>query len=82
MQDHRQAAGSPETGAAPLVGATVSTPPRAALLDAYGAIGAERELRARALGVRLSAILAGYAAALGNGQLLAEALAGLRRAVA
>jgi aminoglycoside phosphotransferase (APT) family kinase protein len=57
-------------------------PARAALLDAYGAVDSEREVRARALGVRLSAILAGYAAAVGNGPLLAEALAGLRRAVA
>jgi hypothetical protein len=39
----------------------------------------DRELRARALGVRLSAFLAGYAAAVGHHALLAEALAGLRR---
>jgi aminoglycoside phosphotransferase (APT) family kinase protein len=54
---------------------------RAAFVDAYGAFDAERELRARALAVRLSALLAGYAAADGRPALLAEALAGLRRAV-
>jgi aminoglycoside phosphotransferase (APT) family kinase protein len=56
-------------------------PARAALLDAYGQVDADRELRARALGVRLSAFLAGYAAAVGHRALLAEALAGLRRVV-
>ncbi|WP_448625159.1 phosphotransferase [Geodermatophilus sp. URMC 64] len=54
---------------------------RAAFLDAYGGLDAERELRARALAVRLSALLAGYAAGDGRPGLLAEALAGLRRAV-
>src|SRR5690242_7459682 len=53
---------------------------RQALLDAYGPVDGERELRARALAVRLSALLAGYAAADARPTLLAEALAGLRRA--
>jgi aminoglycoside phosphotransferase (APT) family kinase protein len=55
---------------------------RAALLDAYGGVDAERELRARCLAVRLSALLAGYAAADERPGLLAEALAGIGRAVA
>jgi aminoglycoside phosphotransferase (APT) family kinase protein len=54
---------------------------RAALLDAYGGIDAERSLRARALGIRLSAFLAAYAADGDRPVLLAEALSGLRRAV-
>jgi aminoglycoside phosphotransferase (APT) family kinase protein len=57
-------------------------PARVALLDAYGRVDAEREVRARCLAVRLSALLAGYAAALGRQGLLAEALAGIGRAVA
>ncbi len=56
-------------------------PAREALLQEYGGVDAERELRARALGVRLSAFLAAHAAAEGRPALLAEALAGLRRAV-
>jgi aminoglycoside phosphotransferase (APT) family kinase protein len=56
-------------------------PSRAALLRAYGGVDAERQLRARALGVRLSGFLAAYAAAERRPSLLAEALAGLRRAV-
>jgi aminoglycoside phosphotransferase (APT) family kinase protein len=56
-------------------------PARQALLDAYGGIDAEREMRARALGVRLSAFLAGYAAAEHQHALLSEALDGLRRVV-
>ena len=55
---------------------------RAALIDAYGGVDAERELRARCLAVRLSALLAGYAAADDRPGLLAEALAGIGRAVA
>jgi aminoglycoside phosphotransferase (APT) family kinase protein len=55
---------------------------RAALIDAYGGVDPERELRARCLAVRLSALLAGYAAAEHRPALLAETLAGLRRAVA
>jgi len=55
-------------------------PARAALLEAYGGVDAERALRARALGIRLSAFLAAYAADLGRPALLAEALNGLRRA--
>jgi aminoglycoside phosphotransferase (APT) family kinase protein len=55
---------------------------RAALIDAYGGVDPERELRARCLAVRLSALLAGYAAAEDRPALLAETLAGLRRAVA
>jgi aminoglycoside phosphotransferase (APT) family kinase protein len=54
-------------------------PARAAFFRAYGEIDAERELRARALGVRLSGFLAAYAAAVERPALLAEALAGLRR---
>ena len=55
-------------------------PVRVAFLRAYGEVDAERELRARALGVRLSGFLAAYAAAVDRPALLAEALAGLRRA--
>ena len=58
-----------------------SGPARAAFGAAYGRVDDERALRARALGVRLSALLAAYAAAEGRPALLAEALAGLRRAV-
>jgi aminoglycoside phosphotransferase (APT) family kinase protein len=61
--------------------AALAGPARAALLDAHGGIDAERELRARCLAVRLSALLAGYAAADDRPTLLAEALAGLGRAV-
>ena len=56
-------------------------PARDALLAAYGEVDAERELRARCLAVRLSALLAEYAAAEGRAALLTESLAGLRRAV-
>jgi aminoglycoside phosphotransferase (APT) family kinase protein len=52
---------------------------RAAFLGAYGVVGPDRELRARALGVRLSAFLARYAADVGRLALRDEALAGLRR---
>jgi aminoglycoside phosphotransferase (APT) family kinase protein len=55
---------------------------RTALLDAYGGIDGERELRARCLAVRLSALLAGYAGADDRPALLTEALAGIGRAVA
>jgi aminoglycoside phosphotransferase (APT) family kinase protein len=58
-----------------------SGPARAACLTAYGEVDAERELRARALGARLSAFLAAYAADVGRPPLLAEALAGLHRVV-
>ncbi len=58
-----------------------SGPARAAFLTAYGEVDAERELRARALGVRLSAFLTAYAADVDRPALLAEALAGLRRVV-
>jgi aminoglycoside phosphotransferase (APT) family kinase protein len=54
---------------------------RAAFLDAYGPVDAERELRARALAVRLSALLVRYAAADARPALLAESLAALGRAV-
>jgi aminoglycoside phosphotransferase (APT) family kinase protein len=54
---------------------------RAAMLDAYGPVDAERELRARALAVRLSALLAGYADTDDRPTLLAESLRGLSRAV-
>jgi hypothetical protein len=52
-----------------------------AIFQAYGEVDAERELRARALGVRRSGLLAVNAAAVDSPALLAEALAGLRRAV-
>jgi aminoglycoside phosphotransferase (APT) family kinase protein len=54
---------------------------RAAFLAAYGGIDPETELRARALGVRLSALLVDHAVAVGNRFLLDEAIAGLRRGV-
>ncbi len=54
---------------------------RAALLSAYGPVPPERELAARVLAVSLCASLAEYAAADDRPVLLAEALAGLRRAV-
>jgi aminoglycoside phosphotransferase (APT) family kinase protein len=54
---------------------------RSAFLTAYGEVDADRELRARALGVRLSALLAAYAADVDRPALLTEALAGLRRVV-
>jgi aminoglycoside phosphotransferase (APT) family kinase protein len=54
---------------------------RRAFLDAYGAVDAEAELRARALAVRLSAILATYALATQQSQLAEESLRGLERAV-
>jgi len=56
--------------------------PRAELFAAYGrSPGPEQELRARVLAVFLSAMLAEYARAQGWPALLAESLAGLRRAV-
>jgi aminoglycoside phosphotransferase (APT) family kinase protein len=58
-----------------------SGPARAAFLAAYEEVDAERELRARALGVRLSAFLTAYAADVDRPALLAEALARLRRVV-
>jgi aminoglycoside phosphotransferase (APT) family kinase protein len=54
---------------------------RRAFLDAYGAVDAEGELRARALAVRLSAILATYALATQQSKLAEESLRGLERAV-
>ncbi|HST82860.1 MAG TPA: phosphotransferase [Kineosporiaceae bacterium] len=56
-------------------------PARAALLAAYGRVEPERELRARALAIRLSGFLVSYAAADARPRLLAESLAGLHRAV-
>jgi aminoglycoside phosphotransferase (APT) family kinase protein len=57
-------------------------PARAALLSAYGApLTAARELAARVLAVSLGAALAEYAADESRAALLAESLAGLRRAV-
>ena len=53
---------------------------RAALLAAYGPVDADTELRARALAVRLSVLLADYAVRDHRPRLLTEALAGLRRA--
>jgi aminoglycoside phosphotransferase (APT) family kinase protein len=55
---------------------------RAALFAEYGRVDPDAEIRARALGVRLSALLADYAAAIGNRSLLVEAGAGLSRVVA
>ena len=54
---------------------------RAALLAAYGPVDAEREARARALAVGLSAALADWATATGERELAVEYLAGLQRAV-
>jgi aminoglycoside phosphotransferase (APT) family kinase protein len=55
---------------------------RAALLDAYGrSVSATQELAARTLAVSLAAYLAEYAADDKRPVLLAEAIAGLRRAV-
>lgn len=54
---------------------------RQAFLDSYGGCTAEQELRARALAIRLSATLATYGLATGQGELAAESLRGLRRAV-
>lgn len=55
-------------------------PARAALLDAYGPVPAERAARARVLAVNISAVLAEYAHAEGRTALLGEALAGIARA--
>ena len=54
---------------------------REAMLSAYGPVDAGTELRARALAVSLCAALADWAAANDEPRLLAEYLAGLRRAV-
>lgn len=55
---------------------------RSAFLDAYAReVDAERELRSRVLAVALCAVLAEYATVEGRPALLAEALAGVRRAV-
>jgi aminoglycoside phosphotransferase (APT) family kinase protein len=56
-------------------------PARAALLAAYGPVPPARELAARVLAVSLCAALAEYAADEDRPVLLAESLAGLRRAV-
>ena len=56
-------------------------PARAALLAAYGPVGAERELRARACAVSLCVSLAEYAISDGRATLLRETLAALGRAV-
>lgn len=53
---------------------------RSAMLDAYGPVSAERELRARVLAVFLGAALAGYAASIGHVRLLDESLNVVRRA--
>ncbi len=63
--------------------AAFAGPARAALLQAYGAADGfppDRELRARALAVKLSLMLAAYAADQRQPRLLAESLAGLARA--
>ncbi|WP_433469360.1 phosphotransferase [Spirillospora sp. CA-128828] len=54
---------------------------RAAFLGEYGQVPAERTAAARTLALNLSATLAEYAASTGRDGLLAESLAGLRRAV-
>lgn len=61
--------------------AAFTGPARAAFLAAYGPVDDEREVRARSLAVRLSALLGRYAAAEGRSALLAESLASLARAV-
>jgi len=61
--------------------AAFAGPARAAFLLAYGPVDADREMRARALAVRLSGLLARYAAAENRPALLAESLASLNRAV-
>jgi len=60
--------------------AAFSGPARAAFLAAYGPVPADRALRARALAVGVSAALAEQAAHDGLTELLAEALAAIRRA--
>jgi aminoglycoside phosphotransferase (APT) family kinase protein len=57
-------------------------PARAALLDAYGPVSAERAARARVLAIFLCAALSEYALAEGRHLLLRESLAGISRAVA
>ena len=54
---------------------------RAAFFDDYGPVSPEREVRARVLALSLTAALADHASSTGDAPLLAEALAGLRRAV-
>jgi len=61
--------------------AAFTGPARQAFVDEYGLVGPERELRARAQAIRMSAFLAGYAAADNRPALLAESLAGLAHAV-
>jgi aminoglycoside phosphotransferase (APT) family kinase protein len=55
---------------------------RAAFLAAYGPVPEDRAAAARTLALNLSATLAEYAASTGRDALLAESLAGLRRALA
>ncbi|MFB4296589.1 phosphotransferase [Actinomadura sp. NTSP31] len=55
---------------------------RAALLDGYGPVPPDREAAARVLALNLSATLAEWAASTGRATLLAEALAGIGRALA
>jgi aminoglycoside phosphotransferase (APT) family kinase protein len=54
---------------------------REVALSSYGEVPPHRELRARFLAINLSAALGAYAATEGHPRLLAESLAGLRRAV-
>lgn len=54
---------------------------RTALLEVYGPVDGERELRSRCLAVRLSVFLARYALAQGDAALLEESRQGLARAV-
>lgn len=55
---------------------------RAAFLSAYGPVDGDREIVARTLALNLSATLAVYAADIDHARLLAEALAGIDRALA
>jgi aminoglycoside phosphotransferase (APT) family kinase protein len=50
---------------------------RAALLDAYGGVDDETQLRARTMGINSAAMVAQYAHDIGDSVLLAESLAGL-----
>lgn len=64
----------------PLAYCGFSGPARAAFFAAYGSVDEGAELRARALGIGLSAVLARDAAATGRAAALTECLAGIARA--
>lgn len=60
--------------------AAFAGPARDAFLEGYGiAFDGERELRARALGLRLCVMLADYASSVGRRSLVAESVAGMAR---